>query len=231
MTPPVWSQALMYAGFAVWAGAQVADWFLTDLWIRRRVYWITWATGSSLCASAGSFRGWADAAIMFVGAWVVGLVIAVRWTPFLKIRGRIIAADYDDRRAETPPTAAIPTLPAAIRDGSGPTMWWTLVAVAAAACVLRLAAGWSLGAIAATGLLTVVLGFIGLDDGRHRFPLARRQHLQAALVVGLSLPLFAIPAIAYCGAYQRGKKLPRSAGKHDAEAMYYHGHCTDAQDS
>ncbi len=49
--------------------------------------------------------------------------------------------------------------------------------------------------------------------------------------MGLSLPLFAIPAIAYCGAYQHGKKLPRSAGKHDAEAMYYYGRCTDDQDS
>ncbi len=134
------------------------------------MYWITWATGSALCASAGSFRGWSDAAIMFVGAWVVGLVIAVRWTPFLKIRGRIIAADYDDRRAETPPTAAIPALPAAIRDGSGPTMWWTLVAVAAAACVLRLVTGWSLGAIAATGLLTVIWASSAWTTGATAFP-------------------------------------------------------------
>lgn len=220
LTPPVWSSALMWAGFAMWGSALIADWFLTDLWIRRRVYWYTWIAGSALCAAAVVFQGWGAAVFGFIALCVSGAVIAIRWTPFLKVRGRIIAASYRDRRAETPPTT--PKVPAPIRDGSGPAIWWTATAGTAVTSVVQLCNGWSPGSLTATALLTMALGLLGLSDGRHRFPLARRQHIQAGLVAALSLPMFAIPALAYYAMYRLGKQRPAaSGGKHDAEAIHY----------
>lgn len=221
VAPPVWSTALMYAGFAMWGGALVADMFLTDMWIRRRLYWYTWLAGSALCGVALVFRGWSTALFGFGAMVFMGVILAIRWTPFLKIRGHIIAASYTDRIAETPPS--IPQLPAEIRDTSARPLWWSVAGSALVLSGSRLALGWSLGTVLLTGLLTFIVALIGVDDGRRRIPFARRQYLQATLGAVLSLPVFGLPALAYAVAYRIGLAQPVSIGKHDAEARYYHG--------
>ncbi|MCV6991875.1 hypothetical protein H7I87_02990 [Mycobacterium timonense] len=66
------------------------------------------------------------------------------------------------------------------------------------------------------------MAMFGIDDGRRRFPIVRRQYLQAVLLVAVCIPLYEVPLLAYVAAYAFGTSQPAHPSRHDAEARYYH---------
>jgi hypothetical protein len=220
ISAPAWSIALLWSGFAVWAVWFIADFKLTGRTVRRRAYWAAWL-GAALLVSLGFlYLGWGAALGTFAFLAFLTVFRAIRDTPYLKVRGRVIALWESDRRDGWP--RPILTFPRPFGDGSGPKLWWLVVGDTVLAAAVAVALGWSWQVLLNGGLLAALVAFYGYDDGRRRFPLARRQYLQVALVVALSIPLLEVPMLVYLLAYAIGKQRPMTYSRHDAEARYYH---------
>jgi hypothetical protein len=220
IAPPTWSTALLWSGFAVWVVWFIADFKLTGRSVRRRAYWVAWL-GAALLVSLGLlYDGWGAALGIFAFLAFLTVFRAIRDTPYLKVRGRVIALWESDRRDGA--LLPIPTFPRPLGDGSGPKLWWLVVGDTVLVAAVAVALGWCWQLMLNGGLLAALVAFYGLDDGRRRFPVARRQYLQVALVVALSIPLLELPMLVYLLAYAIGKLRPMTYSRHDAEARYYH---------
>ena len=220
VTPPASSKALMFSAFALWAAFFVAEFFIHELPTKRRAYWSTWLGGCALAALAVVHRGWATSVGLFAVLALAGVVTAIRYTPYLKIGGRVIAVcGYDRREGRRAPT---PTFPRPLRDRTGPHLWWLLVGLAVFVSLSVVTSGWGWRAYLFGNMLLGMMGLFGFDDGRQRFPILRRQYLQAALVTVVSIPLCGVPVLVYVAAYALGARRPVRYSRHDAEARYYH---------
>jgi DivIVA domain-containing protein len=94
---------LSWASFALAVAATVVTWFMHNRRAERRVYWGGWLVGSVGVAVTVSGRdGWRGGLIAFSGIGVCAIVMAIRYTPYLKIGDRIIATSRFDRRPDTP---------------------------------------------------------------------------------------------------------------------------------
>jgi DivIVA domain-containing protein len=93
---------LIWASFAVLVGASFVGVFrLGDRRLERRIYWAGWCVGAAgIAVAAYQRQGWRDALLAFVWIIVSGIGIAIRFTPYLKIGGRIIASSRFDRRPD-----------------------------------------------------------------------------------------------------------------------------------
>ncbi|GAB4980922.1 hypothetical protein MAHJHV61_00390 [Mycobacterium avium subsp. hominissuis] len=222
VTPPGWSTALMFCAFAVWAAFFIADFFIHDLAVKRRAYWSGWLGGCTLAALALLDRGWSTAVAAFGAFALVGAIAAIRFTPYFKIGGRVIALHASDRREGRP--APTPTFPRPIRDTTGPHFWWLFVVLAAFASLCVVVGSYSWQTLAVGGPLVVVMAMFGIDDGRRRFPIVRRQYLQAVLLAAVCIPLYEVPLLVYVAAYAFGAWQPAHRSRHDAEARYHHHH-------
>lgn len=75
--------------------------------------WSGWLGGCTLAALALLNRGWSTAVAAFVVFAFLGAIAAIRFTPYFKIGGRVIALHASDRREGRP--APTPTFPRPIR--------------------------------------------------------------------------------------------------------------------
>jgi DivIVA domain-containing protein len=93
---------LLWASFAVLVAASFGGVYrLGDRRLERRIYWAGWLVGAAGIALAAQPReGWRGALIAFIWLMVSGIGIAIRFAPYLKIGGRIIATSRFDRRPD-----------------------------------------------------------------------------------------------------------------------------------
>ena len=110
-----WSEPLLLLAFGVIAVGFVADIIIDSkrvtvgdgsprekVALRREVYWISWSAAAVLGSVSVLHRG--GLAVIGVALFVMVFAVctAVARTPFLKIRGRVIAAHDYDRREGMP---------------------------------------------------------------------------------------------------------------------------------
>lgn len=100
---------LGYAGLAAIAGGLTLSMF--PLWksatlspdsIERRVWWTGCVTGTILLGLS-QLPDWRSALFVSIGLALALLAVALFWTNFVKINGRIFAAFHLQRRPDRPP--------------------------------------------------------------------------------------------------------------------------------
>lgn len=209
---PPWSKLLIYGGFGVIVCTHVALFLVAEPAAERRVYWAGWITGSALIGVAELHHGVRSSIGTFLGMGLLGIALALRYGTDLLIR-------REPRPSPPPPEF---TLMPNIRDGSGPPMWWALTTGSATTAALAIALNWNWRSWVFGAMVVIAAGFMGLDDGRRRFPFARRQHVQAALTALFSVPVLGLPIAAYALGYRAGTTQAVSRSRHDAEDRFYH---------
>jgi hypothetical protein len=214
---PPWSTPLLVIGIAVVACAGIAVFLELDERLRRWIYWSTFMVGSLLMAASVSFRGWRGSAIMFLGAILIAFFITFfRDYSLIKIGHQKISymlpreqrATGDARQAIAPPADSYLGLVSANNH------WW-LIAVGNCCFAGGLyLIGWT-WALSLSAVAVVVAAFLsGWDDAARGFPIARRQRVQFAIASIASLAMFALPMLAYLGAYFGVKKWLTDDSKH-----------------
>jgi hypothetical protein len=152
----------------------------------------------------------------------VGFValMAIGYTPYLKVSGRVIASHVDDSRPDEPDGTSPP-----FRRGSAAesydglhradVMWWGIACGSVVIAVLAVLTRWQPGllffVIAGTGMIAAY----GFDDARYRLPYARGNRLPF-MIFGVASAAYALlPLLAYLGAYRLGQRPPRRGhGRH-----------------
>lgn len=92
---------LLWGSFGVIVVAVVAPWFVRSRPLQRRIYWSGWVIGAMGIAVAVSYReGLRGFFITLVVVPLFGVLMAVQHSSHLKIGGRIIAIDRENRRPD-----------------------------------------------------------------------------------------------------------------------------------
>lgn len=105
-----WSTPVLWLGVTVIIVGFVADLVIDskrvelahELSVRREVYWGTWMAGALICGVSQLHRGGVAVLGIIGGIMLLAVLNAIRRTPFLKIRGRVIASSATDRREGRP---------------------------------------------------------------------------------------------------------------------------------
>ncbi|KAA0093552.1 hypothetical protein CIW49_26145 [Mycolicibacterium sp. P1-18] len=220
---PAWSATLFVLAALWWLGFFIAAIRTKELRVERRLYWLGYGGVAVLAGLGLCFRGWQTGAggAGFVVAYTV--LYAALKTPYLKIGNRLITASDSDRRRDERDCGIAPRRPARenYATSSPAKMWWLLVffsAMSAASVLLPHDGDWRSWIVPVMYL--VYAPFIGVLDGRGRFPVARRQWVPAALVGVASVALYGIPVVLYAAGYIVGRRLPVSYGWYYDKAVH-----------
>ncbi|MCT7661016.1 DivIVA domain-containing protein [Mycobacterium deserti] len=107
------STFLLWASFAVIAAVSLIPMnFISDRRTGRRIYWWGWLMGTAGIAVAMSGReGWRAAIVGAGGLFVIGVITAFRYTPYLKVGGQIFASSRWDRQPDPGDQPEVPFRP------------------------------------------------------------------------------------------------------------------------
>jgi hypothetical protein len=204
---PLPPQTLIVIGaLIIIVGGAVAA-FTHKIRVERRIYWTSWLLGTPTMALALLDRGPQYVALGLAAGAAAAAVIAYIRTSYIKIGGRIYAYTIrnswpDPPSDGSPPSPMSPPPPDAYRNFlTAPKYWWTLAILSLAASYAALAIGMSGATLGLTALAAGMLALTGHLDARERFPIARRQHLQLAVIVIASILVFLVPPLAYAMTY------------------------------
>lgn len=219
MTVEDWSR-LALAGAGVFGMAAISMTLFSRRTPTRTLYWVFVYIAVTCLALFATPRGW-RAAIEHT-AWGVAAAVGYAFfaTPFLKIRGRILAAEIENTRPDpvdgAAPDRSAPTEAESYNGRhSAAATWWVL---AVCSCLLGLGlvlTRWSppvLIVVAIGSLLSAILGF---EDGSRGFSYARGHILPFRIAAAASLVAAGIPLLSYVAAYRKGARRP-GYGRHDA---------------
>ncbi|CAN5566541.1 hypothetical protein BH09ACT8_BH09ACT8_42910 [soil metagenome] len=186
------------------------------------MYWITSLAGSALLGLAAIPRGPGAVAGTAVGCLVVVMLMAIGYTPFLKVGGRVIASHVDDSRPDEPDGTSPPFSrgsAAESYDGlhRADAMWWGVAAGSVVIAAITVLTRWQPGLLFFVIPFTCIIAAYGFDDARRRLPYARGNRLPF-IIFGVASATYALlPLLAYLGAYRLGLRTPRRGyGRHSA---------------
>lgn len=184
------------------------------------MYWITSLAGSALLGLAAIPRGPGIAAGVAVACLVVVVLMAIAYTPFLKVGGRAIASHVDDSQPDEPDGTAPPFSTGSTAESydglhRADIMWWGTATGAVVIAVLTVLTRWQPGLLFFVIPFTCIIAAYGFDDARRRLPYARGNRLPFIIFGVASLVYAGLPLFAYLGAHRRGLRTPRRGyGRH-----------------
>jgi len=222
---PSWSAALFVLAGLWWLGFFIAAIRTKELRVERRRYWLGYGGVAVLAGLGLCFQGWQTGLYTAGFVMVYTVMYAALKTPYLKIGDRLITASESDRRRDERDRGIAPQPPARenYATSSPAKMWWILVffsSMSATGVLLPHDGDWRSWIVPVMYL--VFAPFIGLQDGRGRFPVARRQWIPAALTGLASIALYGIPIVLYAVAYLIGRRMPVSYGWYYDKAVLQH---------
>ncbi|QUR69468.1 hypothetical protein [Mycobacterium spongiae] len=174
--------------------------------LHRRIYWFGFLVGTILMSIAVSPRGWhASLAICIAGAMIAAGFAFFYDDSLLKIGNRYFSYTMRPPGQQSPSSDGEepyqPPPDSYLGVVSARNHWWL---VAVSACVIGTGpyiVGWTWKISMLVGAAIVGAALSGWDDAGRRLPIARGQRVQFAIASLASLMVFALPLIAYLGAY------------------------------
>jgi hypothetical protein len=157
---------------------QVGTWPVRNRRIARAVYWIASLAGSALLGLAATQRGLGLAIGVMTACLLFVVGVAIAYTPYLKIGGRVIASHVDDSRPDEPDGTSPPFSRGSASESYDGThradvMWWGTATGAIAIAVITVLARWQPGLLFFVIPFTCIIAAYGFDDARRKQPYAR----------------------------------------------------------
>jgi hypothetical protein len=215
---PAWQNLAFVGAIVCFLIAGIPAFATVALPTARRLYWGGCLGAAVMGAVTVSRRGWAAclAVVLLIG--FLAVLRAYFQTSYIKLGRRVIAHSISNTLAEEPEEYRRVQQEPAADSYSGavtaPKQWWVLAGLT---CILGGAVymlGWDWRGIFATGFLALLGAVTGHDDSSRTLPLVRGQKIQAFIVLVASIPMFAIPPVAYFIGYEIGKRHPHNRSRH-----------------
>ncbi|MGW0162017.1 hypothetical protein ACWDUN_22165 [Mycobacterium sp. NPDC003323] len=219
MTVDDWAEIALIGAFVAAIGTIFAD-CASRRSVARALYWTCAYIAVSCLALAMVPMGWHHVIVITAFGTVAAVGYAYFETPFIKIKGRIYAAEVrharpdpaDGEQPDLSPPREIETY-----DGrhSAAVVWWLMAAGACLTAFGLIVTRWRPELFVLVAIGAAIAGFFGLDDGSRGFPYARGHLLPFRIAAAASLVGAGIPLWCYLYGYRRGSRNP-GYGKHDA---------------
>jgi hypothetical protein len=210
-----WQQVALWGGVAIGGLAILATAFIShDLRAERRLYWGGWLAVAGFALIGLWDQGWGGRILIPGGCLAVALLRAWASTPYLKVGDRIYAASELHVQAETPEHLRQPLGPSAYSGHiRAETAWWLFAATAAAIGVWVYDQGLTTEPAIGIAALTIMATLMGIDDATRGLPMVRGQRVQGFVILVASIPMFAVPPVAYVIGYHLGRRRPMGRGR------------------
>jgi len=210
-----WQQVALWGGVATGGLAIVATAFITnDLRAERRLYWGGWLTVAGFALIAVWDQGWGGRILIPAGCLAIAVLRAWVSTPYLKVGDRIYAASERNVQAETPEHLRKP-LGATAYSGHvrAETAWWLFAAMTATIGWWVYDQGLTTEPAVGVAALTIMAALMGVDDATRNLPMVRGQRVPGFVILIASIPMFALPPVAYVLGYHLGRRRPMGRGR------------------